>query len=170
VDPLTSDHAGLIATLCENEVELIVVGGTAAVLLGAPLTTLDVDVVYRQTPENVERLHRVLVAIDAEPRPRIPGRKLVPTLSTLESAHGPILLVPRQGPLDLLPRLEPLGNYEALLDKCRSVTVAKHPVLVISLDALILSKQFANRPKDRLALPVLLALKHRQDYRSHPSR
>lgn len=163
MDPLTSDLAGLIAVLSDHEVEFIVVGGTAAVLLGAPLTTLDVDVVYRQTHENAEKLLRALTFLGAEARPKIPDRKLVPTLSTLETAQGPILLTTPQGPLDLLPRLDPLGNYDALQGHCSAMNIAGKSVLVVDVEALILSKQHANRPKDRLALPILLALRMRKD-------
>lgn len=162
MDPLTSDHAGLIGVLCDNGVEFVVVGGTAAVLLGAPVTTLDVDVVYRQTPENAERLHRALVKMAAEARPRIPERRLVPTIDALETARGPILLSTPQGPLDLLPTLDPVGGYETLLARCKSITIAGNPVLIIDVETLILSKQHANRPKDRLTLPILLALRNRQ--------
>lgn len=39
-----------------HEVELIIVGGVAAVLEGAPILTLDLDILYHQTPENTTRL------------------------------------------------------------------------------------------------------------------
>lgn len=162
MDPQTSDHAGLIAALCDNGVEFVVVGGSAAVLLGAPVTTLDVDVVYRRTPENAARLHQALVELAAEARPRIPDRKLVPTHDALENARGPILLSTPQGPLDLLPVLDPVGGYEALLDRSKPIVITGKEVLVIDLDTLIQSKQHANRPKDRLTLPILLALRNRQ--------
>lgn len=162
MDPLSSDLFGLIAVLSDHDVEFVVVGGTAAVLLGAPLTTLDVDVVYRQTPENAERLHRALTALGAEARPKIPERKLVPTQATLETAQGPILLTTPQGPLDLLPKLDPLGNFAALQTYCSRMNIAGKKVLVINVEALILSKQHANRPKDRLALPILLSLRLRK--------
>jgi hypothetical protein len=34
----------------------ILVGGLAAVIQGAPVTTMDVDVVHSQSPENIARL------------------------------------------------------------------------------------------------------------------
>lgn len=45
-----------LAALVRNEVEFIVVGMAAGVLQGAPLTTADIDIVHRRTPENVARL------------------------------------------------------------------------------------------------------------------
>jgi hypothetical protein len=40
----------LLAVLTRHRVELVVVGATAAVLEGAPLTTFDLDVVFEPTP------------------------------------------------------------------------------------------------------------------------
>jgi hypothetical protein len=157
--PENADFRALIARLADHKVELIVVGGTAAILHGAALTTLDVDVVYRQTPENVARLMASLAGLEAEVRPIIPGRRIEPTQAILERATGPLLLATGLGPLDLLPRLDPLGQFEALIELSAMMTVAGHEIRVIGVDALIASKQHANRPKDRLALPVLLSLK-----------
>lgn len=41
----------IIEQLNQAGVEYIVVGGMAAVLLGAPLVTADIDIVHRRTPE-----------------------------------------------------------------------------------------------------------------------
>jgi hypothetical protein len=39
--------------LCDAGVEFIVVGGAAAVLQGVPVTTQDLDIVHRRTPEKL---------------------------------------------------------------------------------------------------------------------
>ena len=36
----------------------------SAIPQGVPLTTMDLDIVHRRTPENVERLLRVLATLD----------------------------------------------------------------------------------------------------------
>ena len=41
-------------------VEFIVIGGQAAVLHGSPIPTLDVDLSYRRTEENLQRLAAAL--------------------------------------------------------------------------------------------------------------
>jgi uridylate kinase len=73
--------ADILRLLAENEVEVVVVGMLAGVLQGAPLTTGDVDVVHRRTPQNVTRLLRVLEQIAAVYRHD--PRRLVPTESHL---------------------------------------------------------------------------------------
>ena len=55
--------------LAEERVETIVVGLAAAIMQGVPVTTWDLDIVHRRTPENVQRLLRVLEEIS---KPRNP--------------------------------------------------------------------------------------------------
>jgi hypothetical protein len=50
----------LLTALFEADVEFIVVGGMAAVFHGAPITTNDLDIVHRRTPENIAKLLQVL--------------------------------------------------------------------------------------------------------------
>ena len=61
----------LLETLATSDVELIVVGLLAAVAQGAPVTTHDLDIVHRRTPENIAKLLDVLVnKLDARYRTR----------------------------------------------------------------------------------------------------
>ena len=66
--PKEADLPALLAELCDAGIEFIVVGGTAAVLQGAPISTNDLDIVHRRTPENVARLLEVLLHLDATMR------------------------------------------------------------------------------------------------------
>jgi hypothetical protein len=53
----------ILLALLDAGVEFIVVGGTAAVIMGAPVVTFDIDIVHRRTPENVDRLYEFLIRI-----------------------------------------------------------------------------------------------------------
>lgn len=53
---MITDFDKAIAVLTDAQVEFIVIGGVAATLHGSPRTTLDLDVVYRRSRENLERL------------------------------------------------------------------------------------------------------------------
>jgi hypothetical protein len=55
----------LLAVLVDGGVEFILVGGAAALIHGAPITTQDVDIVHRRDPANVSRLLAVLEQLDA---------------------------------------------------------------------------------------------------------
>ena len=96
--------SNIIEGLLEAGVDFILVGGLAAVVQGAPITTMDVDIVHDQSPENVEQLHEFLTSIDA--RYRRPGNELIrPTMEHL-SAKGHLLLATKIGPIDILAVIE----------------------------------------------------------------
>src|SRR5882672_999614 len=90
----SGQFAKLLLLLAEHDVEVIVVGMLAGVLQGVPLTTGDVDVVHRRTPENVARLLTVLGKIGAvyrhDPRRLAPGEShlMGPGHQLLESSLG----------------------------------------------------------------------------------
>ncbi|MGB5547491.1 MAG: hypothetical protein WBM74_13035 [Polyangiales bacterium] len=56
----TADVGELLRHLTKARVEFIIVGGAAAVLHGAPITTEDLDIVHRRTGDNVARLKAAL--------------------------------------------------------------------------------------------------------------
>ena len=153
--PRVSDTATLVQLLVEANVEFIVVGMSAAVFLGVPATTQDLDVVHRRTRENISRLLGFLAGIGAYYRHDFANRMLSPTAEAL-AGHGHQNLQTNYGPLDLLGQLGELG-YEELLT--RSVVVADGSLTlhVLDLPTLIEVKTRAGRPKDRIALPLLLA-------------
>src|SRR5262245_143802 len=104
----------LLRTLASGGVELIVVGGLAAVAQGAPILTRDVAIVHRRTDDNVQQLVDVLLAIDARYRGRPAGDVLRPTVEILRGP-GHSLLQTRLGPLDVLGAIEGGRDYDALL-------------------------------------------------------
>lgn len=52
--PTVFDLNALLKGLSKARVEFILVGGVAAVIQGAPVTTFDLDIVHRQTDENIK--------------------------------------------------------------------------------------------------------------------
>ena len=66
--PKQADLESLLDALVGAGVEFIVVGGAAAVLHGAPVTTQDVDIVPRTDVENADRLMGLLTKLDARVR------------------------------------------------------------------------------------------------------
>ncbi|HET6417316.1 MAG TPA: hypothetical protein VFG22_13555 [Polyangiales bacterium] len=80
--PGYADVGELLRRLVDAGVEFIVVGGAAAVLHGAPITTEDLDIVHRRSPENVSRLKTLLDELDARVR-ELANRRLRPQESAL---------------------------------------------------------------------------------------
>lgn len=148
------DLTTLLVRMADSGVEFVLVGALAAVAQGAPLTTQDVDVVHRRTPENVDRLLAFLAQVNARYRghPAVPP--LVPTKETLIGA-GHQLLVTDLGPLDVLGAIEGGRTYEELAPNAAAIPVAGATIQVLRLSALAELKRGSTAPKDRLTLAIL---------------
>ena len=150
-----AQFAEILHLFAANDVEFVVVGMTAGILHGAPVTTIDLDVVHRRSPENVARLLRVLGELDAVYRHD--PRQLRPEESHL-SGPGHQLLVTRYGDLDCLGTIDEGRGYEELMPHTVEMRLSGGAaVRVLSLPALIEAKERAGRAKDLAALPVLRA-------------
>jgi hypothetical protein len=142
-----------LEVLDRNRVECIVVGGVAAVLQGVPISTLDTDIVYRRTADNIERLVAALRELEAIYRDPA-GRRIEPD-ATRFAAGGHHLLDTRFGPLDVLATIGANRTYEDLERHAARYALEGMNVLVLDLGAIIETKEQAGRGKDLLALPVL---------------
>ena len=143
----------LLTTMASSDVEFIVVGLLAAVAQGAPVTTHDLDIVHRRTPDNVARLIDVLVnKLDARYRGRTDI--LRPTADIL-TGPGHSLLQTNAGPLDVLGAIEGGRDYDALMPNSRRIEISEHAVYVLDLATLIELKRGSPRLKDQMVLPVL---------------
>jgi hypothetical protein len=142
----------ILIRLADAEVDVIVVGMAAAVLQGVPVTTWDLDVVHRRTPENVERLLRVLQDLDAVARhdPRRPRPD-----ATHLSGPGHVLMETRFGDFDCLGAIDSGRRYEDLLDSSLSVDFEGRSLRLLSLRELLAIKTRAGRPKDLAAIPYI---------------
>jgi hypothetical protein len=147
-------QAEIFRTLARYGVDYIVVGGMAAVLQGAPVHTIDLDIIYARTEENIARLMPALRELDAIFR--TDSRRLVPNESHLRST-GHKLLQTRCGVLDVLGTVEEDTTYEDLLPDADSLEVVGVSVRVLSLERLIAIKKKLTRPKDRAMLLLLEA-------------
>jgi predicted nucleotidyltransferase len=144
--------------LQRHGVEFIVIGGQAAALLGSPVPTFDVDLCYRRTPDNLRRLAEAL----RELHPSLRGAPAdLPFRLDAESlALGANFTFNTDlGPLDLLGWVEPFGPYENLLPHVEAIQVGAGTLQTIGLDDLIAIKRHIGRPKDKVALVQLEALK-----------
>ncbi len=143
----------ILQVLGHHGVDFILVGGVAAILEGAPVSTFDLDVVVLPTGENRERLLAALVELEArylDPA----GRHIVPDLTKLETMRLHRLLT-RHGPLDVLKTIGSGLGYADLAGETEIYEIAGLSVRTLRLEMVIRSKEEANREKDRAALPVL---------------
>jgi predicted nucleotidyltransferase len=153
VSSVTADFLGILRTLTDQGAEFIVVGGVGAVLHGALITTLDLDLVHARDPDNIARLLTALSELDARYRQTF-GRDIRPDRSHLESP-GHQLLETRLGALDLLGTLDGGRGYEELLGQTMEMEVGGRKLKVLTLEELIAVKRRAGRDKDKLVVPIL---------------
>jgi hypothetical protein len=129
------------------------VGGLAAVIQGAPVTTMDVDILYKQSPENALKLFSFLQSIHAVYRR--PDDKLIVPKQADFSGMGHGLFSTRLGPIDVLGFIEQGCTYEDLLDHSVAIEFRAHMLNVLDIEKIIELKKASKDPKDRRRLPVL---------------
>jgi hypothetical protein len=151
--PAEPNFIGMLEVLTRHRVRFVVVGGIAAVLHGAPIMTADLDVVYDTEPGNVERLLGALRELEAQYRDPA-GRRILPDTEKLTTFRLSLLST-KLGPLDALRTIGDGLGYPDLVAGAEEYEVADLRVLVAGLDTLIVSKEHADRPKDRATLPIL---------------
>jgi hypothetical protein len=159
------DRAALLATLTEQDVQFVIVGGVAAQVYGATRVTKDLDVCPAWSAENLERLAAALRALGA--RMKI-GEGSIELLDVALDAKtlANMEIVPWRtsaGDVDVLLGIPntsrfDLARYEQLAATAIIVEVDGLEVAVASLADIIRSKEIANRPKDREALRELRAI------------
>ena len=86
--PTSAGLSEVLLGLLEAGVDFILVGGLAAVIQGAPVTTMDVDIVHSQSPENIARLLAFLNSVAAVHR-RFDGKLIEPKEQDLSCSLRP---------------------------------------------------------------------------------
>jgi hypothetical protein len=147
------DLSQLLEGLLAAGVDFILVGGLAAVVQGAPVTTLDVDIVHHRSPDNINKLYAFLKEINAYHR-RPDDKVIEPAVADL-SGMGHLLLTSRLGPLDVLAAIEEGKIYEDLLEHTIKIEFRGHSIRVLALKKIVDLKKASTNPKDKQRLPVL---------------
>ena len=161
--PATSPLERFCVLLADAGVEFMVVGGQAEALMGSARVTYDVDLCYRRTSENLERMASVLRTLTLTLRGAPRDLKFRLDARALALGSNFTFEVDGEYPLDLLAYLEPIGTYDDLLGGSDILQIAGRPVRVIGLADLIRIKRHLGRPKDRESLLHLEAIKRLRD-------
>ena len=151
--PTALDLSAILEGLLEADIKFILVGGLAAVVQGAPVTTMDVDIVHKRSPENISRLIAFLISIDATYRR--PDDKVIGPKEEDISGMGHFLFTTRFGPLDVLAFIEQGKDYEDLLEHTVEIEFRGHIIRVLNLKTLVELKKTSRDAKDKQRLIVL---------------
>lgn len=164
-----SEHPLLRADLVLSElldagVRFVLVGGLAAQVHGSPSLTGDVDICFALEGANLDRLAIALRSLAAVRR-ELPSGVSAPIDARALRAGDVFTLTTRFGDLDLLAHPDPNLDFETLMKRSIGATVLGMQVRVASLQDLMAMKRAANRPKDRIELEILGALREEIDRR-----
>lgn len=152
-----TDFPALIMLLTEGGVEFIVIGGVAATIHGSAHITVDLDLLYRRTPENVEKLAAALAPI----RPYLRGApEGLPFRFDAATIHRGLnfTLQTTLGDLDLLGEVSGGGTYDKIVPEAETAVLEGRQFHCVSLRRLIAMKRAAGRPKDLNVIAELEAL------------
>lgn len=131
--------------LAAEKLEAVLIGNAAAAIQGAPVTTLDFDFMFRDTPANLAKLKRIAKRLDAVIlRPFYPVSRLYRMTSDASGLQA-----------DFMPVIHGVKSFESLRSRAVAIEIDGRQLLAASLDDIIKSKRAAGRDRDLAVLPVL---------------
>ena len=137
---LTERELRFVRALVHHEVRFLIVGLSAAALQGAPVVTQDVDLWIGRLDDP-----RFVAALQ-----QVGGAYVAPTLLTPPMLAGEGLEL-----FDLVLSMSGLRSFDEEWTDAIELTIGDVVTRVLPLKRILASKRAANRPKDRLVIPVL---------------
>jgi predicted nucleotidyltransferase len=138
-----------------NQVALdaVLIGNAAAALHGAPVTTVDFDFFYRDTPKNEHKLRQIAELLDAKLTRPFPDTS---SLRRIQKSEG-------QLQLDFTAEIHGAKSFNSVKSRAHRVTIQNATFLVADLADIIRSKRAAARPADLAVMHVLEATLREQE-------
>ncbi len=132
-------------SLAEVGLEAVLIGNAAAALQGAPVTTVDLDFLFRRTPRNIGKLKQLATRLRATVlRPYYPVSDLFRLVRDDDGLQ-----------VDFMGSIHGIRSFEGLRDRGRTIRIAGVELRVACLADIIRSKRAAGRPRDLAVLPLL---------------
>lgn len=117
--------------LRENRLEAVMIGNAGAALQGAPVTTLDVDFLFRKTPQNLRKLKAVARALDAVIlKPYYPVSGLFRLVRETDGLQ-----------LDFTMNNQGVGSYNSLRARAKAIPIDDEQFLVEPLVGAVTGKR-----------------------------
>ena len=151
------EWAKAVQTLCDAEVDFVVIGGVSAVFHGSVTATYDLDICYSRAPANLRRLAAALAPFHPRPREFPAGLPFVWDEATLH--NGTIFTLQTDiGEIDLLAEVAGLGDFDIVKERSITLQAFDRQIATLDLPSLIQAKRAAGRGKDISALAELESL------------
>lgn len=151
-----------ITALTRNNVEFVIVGGVAIKLHSSAYLTEDLHFCYSRSNANLKSLVAALKPFNPRPRNFSADLPYIFDESTLRNATN-FTFETLIGDIDLLGEVKGVGDFKDAFARSVDFEIYGSRVYALDLDALIDAKTAADRPKDHLALPELLAIREALD-------
>jgi hypothetical protein len=152
-DPLKA-----LETLVRRRVRFVVVGGFAGRLWGSSTLTNDLDICYARDRKNLEVLAAALRELEARLRGAPDGLPFRLDAETL-AAGDHFTFATSAGGLDCLGTPAGSEGFADLIRGAKEMNLGPVRVPVAALEDLMRLKRAAGRPKDRIELEILAALR-----------
>lgn len=137
----------------EHRLEAVMIGNSAAALHGAPVTTLDIDFMFRKTATNLRKLKAVAKSLNASIlKPYYPVSDLYRVVNDEQGLQ-----------LDFMAKLHGIRSFESLRSRAVSVAFGEQTMLIASLADIIKSKRAVGRNKDLAVLDILEQTQREQE-------
>jgi len=125
--------------------EAVLIGNAAAAMHGAPVTTVDLDFLFRRTPTNVKKLSAIAAELGATLySPFHPASKMMRMMNDDDGLQ-----------VDFLGEADGVPSFEGLRNRSHRMQVGNARVAVADLADIIKMKRATNRPRDRAVLEIL---------------
>jgi len=125
--------------------DAILIGNAAAALQGAPVTTADIDFLFRQTPASLKKLKALARSLDAYIlRPYYPVSGLYRIARDEDGLQ-----------LDFMTVIDGIRSFEGLRKRSKIIRIDDTELTVAALPDIIKSKRAAGRARDLAVLDVL---------------
>jgi predicted nucleotidyltransferase len=131
--------------LHKARLEAIMVGNAAAALHGAPVTTIDIDFMFRKTSVSLRKLKVLANELNAQIlKPFYPVSDLYRVVNEDTGMQ-----------IDFMPVLHGIRSFESLRSDAIEVEFEGYKIKVASLEKIIRSKTALGRPRDKAVLDIL---------------
>lgn len=139
--------------LQKSKLEAIMIGNAAAALLGAPVTTLDFDFMFRDTAQNRGKLKKFSKELGA-----VILRPYYPVSALFRVINDEIGLQ-----VDFMPKIHGVKSFASLRSRAKELRFENFDIMVADLGDIINSKKVAGRSKDKAVIEVLTRTYERQE-------
>ncbi len=135
----------VLKAMNRHRLEAVMIGNAAGALHGAPVTTMDIDFMFRETPLNLRKLKAVAKSLEG-----VILRPFYPVSNLYRLCNDD-----RGIQLDFLPVIHGIRSFEGLKARSSEVEILGERLLLASLEDIVKSKRTAGRARDLAVLPTL---------------